>query len=206
MPVHDWTRVDDGTFHHFHTLWMGEISKRLNRGILPAGYYALAEQVAGQAEINEYTARQRSIIIRHVSNDRIIALIEILSPGNKASEYAFSQLLVKIGGALYHQIHLLLIDLHPPTARDPHGLHAAVWENLHAGTFVPPDDLSLTLVSYEAGLRPIAHVEPIAVGRPLPDMPLYLAPEWHVQVPLESTYLEAWQGVPDFIQQILTRE
>ena len=35
MPVHDWTRVDAGTFHAFHTLWIGEIMKALNAGLLP---------------------------------------------------------------------------------------------------------------------------------------------------------------------------
>src|SRR5438552_7935389 len=46
MPVHDWTRVDAGTFHAFHTLWISELMKALNAGLLPKGYYALAEQVA----------------------------------------------------------------------------------------------------------------------------------------------------------------
>jgi hypothetical protein len=49
MPVHDWTRVDDGIFHDFHVGWIPEIRKTLNGGILPEGYYALAEQHAGRA-------------------------------------------------------------------------------------------------------------------------------------------------------------
>src|ERR687884_439463 len=31
MPVHDWTRVDAGIFHHFHHAWIAEISSALNR-------------------------------------------------------------------------------------------------------------------------------------------------------------------------------
>lgn len=49
MPMHDWTRVDAGIFHDFHTVWTSEIRTALNEGILPAGYYALAEQHAGAA-------------------------------------------------------------------------------------------------------------------------------------------------------------
>ena len=45
MPIHDWTRVDDGTFHAFHTFWIAEIAKSLNDGLLPEGFYALPEQV-----------------------------------------------------------------------------------------------------------------------------------------------------------------
>jgi hypothetical protein len=47
MPVHDWTKVPAGTFHHFHTLWLTELSNALNAGVLPRGYDAMAEQVAG---------------------------------------------------------------------------------------------------------------------------------------------------------------
>lgn len=45
MPIHDWTRVDDGTFHAFHTFWIAEIAKSSNDGLLPEGYYALPELV-----------------------------------------------------------------------------------------------------------------------------------------------------------------
>jgi hypothetical protein len=47
MPVHDWTRVDAGIFHSFHTVWIGHLNTALNDGLLPKGYYALAEQHAG---------------------------------------------------------------------------------------------------------------------------------------------------------------
>src|SRR5215510_512045 len=47
MPVHDWTRVSDGTFHDFHYSWVLEIKRALMRGLLPKGYYVMAEQVGG---------------------------------------------------------------------------------------------------------------------------------------------------------------
>ena len=47
MPVHDWNRVTAGTFHDFHLAWIAELRRALNGGLLPRGYYALAEQVAG---------------------------------------------------------------------------------------------------------------------------------------------------------------
>jgi Protein of unknown function (DUF4058) len=48
MPIHDWTRVEAGIFHDFHTVWLGTIRTVLNEGLLPPGYYALAEQHAGR--------------------------------------------------------------------------------------------------------------------------------------------------------------
>src|SRR6266566_4474940 len=49
MPVHDWTRVFAGVFHHFHNHWIPEIDTALNGGILPPDYYSMVEQVAGPA-------------------------------------------------------------------------------------------------------------------------------------------------------------
>jgi len=49
MPLHDWTRVEAGIFHDFHVSWIPEIKKALNGGLLPEGFYALAEQHAGRA-------------------------------------------------------------------------------------------------------------------------------------------------------------
>lgn len=47
MPVHDWTLVEAGVFHDFHTVWIGQLRSALNEGLLPKGYYALAEQHMG---------------------------------------------------------------------------------------------------------------------------------------------------------------
>jgi hypothetical protein len=46
VPIHDWTRVDAGIFHAFHDDWITELARALNRGLLPADYYALPEQHA----------------------------------------------------------------------------------------------------------------------------------------------------------------
>jgi hypothetical protein len=48
MTVHDWTRVDAGIFHDFHNAWITHLRDALNEGLLPRGYYALAEQHAGR--------------------------------------------------------------------------------------------------------------------------------------------------------------
>lgn len=39
MPVHDWTRVEDGIFHDFHHAWIEEIKRSLNAGLLPGDYF-----------------------------------------------------------------------------------------------------------------------------------------------------------------------
>jgi hypothetical protein len=46
LGIHDWTRVDAGTWHSFHYSWIAEIKRFLNGGTLPQGYYAEAEKPA----------------------------------------------------------------------------------------------------------------------------------------------------------------
>jgi hypothetical protein len=48
MPLHDWTRVEDSTFHDFHSAWIIHLKEALNGGALPPGYYAMAEQHVGR--------------------------------------------------------------------------------------------------------------------------------------------------------------
>src|SRR5438477_9298742 len=48
MPLHDWSRVDAGTFHDFHNSWIVHLKETLNGGLLPEGFYALSEQHGGR--------------------------------------------------------------------------------------------------------------------------------------------------------------
>ena len=143
-----------------------------------------------------YVARRRKLVIRHVSGDRIIALLEIVSPGNKASQHAMDSFVGKAAGAITEGFHLLVIDLFPPTPRDPNGMHAAIWGEFSTTPFVPPPGEPLTLAAYSAGAVRRAYIEPTAVGRELLEMPLFLDPDGYVNVPLEATYAAAYRGVP----------
>lgn len=245
MPIHDWTRVDAGTFHDFHHAWIEEIKRALNRGILPKGYYAMAEQVAGgmipdvltlqipangrskapeidrggiatvmarpkatfQAETEEdqYAAKAKGIAIRHTSNHEVVAMIEIVSPGNKNSRNGLRGFVEKAADMLRAGIHLLVIDLFPPTPRDPHGIHKAIWDEFAEEDFDPPSNRRLTLAAYLGGVTKEAFIEPAAVGEKLPDMPLFLTSSFHVKVPLESTYQSAWEAVPEVWRDVLSR-
>ena len=48
-----------------------------------------------------------------------------------------------------------------------------------------------------------AFIEPVAVGDPLPDMPLFLEPEVYVNVPLEETYQAAFTVQPERWKRVL---
>src|SRR4051812_9327929 len=63
MPVHDWTRVDDGTYHAFHGAWIHRLADALNDDVLPGEYYALPEQVV--------VRRQTDVLALHAGPARV---------------------------------------------------------------------------------------------------------------------------------------
>lgn len=101
--------------------------------------------------------------------------------------------------------HLLVLDLWPPGNFDPSGIHGALWGMVGGTPYLPRADRPLTLAAYAVhgpGLVN-AYVEPLGVGAELPDMPLFLAPEHYINVPLEDTYRAAWQGVPERWRRVI---
>jgi hypothetical protein len=153
-----------------------------------------------------YRRKKSSVAIRHVSGDRLVAMAEILSPGNKASRRAFQSFVDKACELLEHRIHLLLVDPFPPGPRDPDGVHAAIWGEVQDEAFHLPADKPLTLVSYECELVTRAYPEPSAVGDALPDMPLFLEANGCIKVPLESTYQTAFSVMPLRWKRLLEAE
>ena len=242
MPIHDWSKIDAGIFHHFHQAWIQEIGRDLNRGVLPPDHYALAEQhawhfgpdiltlqsrvsldddagngdptgresstaggvilakpkahLAGETDLEFYRRKQNVVAIRHISGDRLVVIVEIVSPGNKSGRAEFNKLVDNAVELLNRDIHLLILDLIRPTRRDPNGIHGAIWEALCGEEHQAPPAKPLTLAAYEAEAAVRAYVEPVAVGDSLLEMPLFLRAGAHVPVDLEATYQTAWEAVP----------
>jgi hypothetical protein len=147
--------------------------------------------------------RHKRVAIRHVTGDRVVALVEIVSPGNKGSRDSIRAFTGKLAEYLDGGIHLLVLDLFPPGRRDPNGVHPLIWSAFKKPKFDLPPNKPLTLAGYAGGEVPRAFVEPVAVGDRLPDMPLFLTPDDYVNVPLEATYQAAWAEVPDRWQEVL---
>lgn len=177
----------------------------------PAGGLALAAappQVAFRfkADGDCYAAKASSVVIRHVSGHRVVAVVEILSPGNNSSRSALDDFVRKAAEMLKGGIHLLVVDLFPPGPRDPEGIHKAIWGELLDQQFTLSLEKPLTLAAYAAGLFPEAFVQPVAVGGTLCDMPLFLSPDVYVPVPLEASYQAAWETVPGYWRAVLEGE
>ncbi len=245
MPIHDWTRVEAGTFHDFHNSWIIHLKEAMNAGRLPPDFYAMSEQHLGRKISDVLTlhtsdperlrnlpapthgkgavslaeappqvsqtmvltplkkSRRRTLTIRHTSGHRIVALIEILSPGNKTGADAVGEFVAKAEQAIRSGIHLLVIDLFPPGRHNPEGIHAEIVDALDGEPYELPEESQLTIASYSAGKPPVVYLEHPTAGSAVPEMPLFLTPEHYVNLPLERTYMEAYQGMPAFWREVL---
>ena len=147
--------------------------------------------------------KRRTLTVRHVSDHRVVALIEIVSPANKDRPKSLGRFTAKIRSALDAGIHVLIMDLLPPGPHDSQGIHGAVWDEYGESYADFPQDRPLTFVSYVAGFEVEALIEHASVGSPSPAMPLFLTDDYYIMVPLEETYQEAYRGVPEVWRRVL---
>jgi hypothetical protein len=234
MPLHDWSKMPSGLFHHFHQHWTILIGQELNRGRLPKGLSALVEQRAGareadiltiegrgrvpksygeggastltedrpkssmtfRSENQHYAGRANRIVVRHHLG-QIVAVIEVVSPGNKDSRGAIREFVDKAVEFLRAGVHLSIVDPFPPTARDPAGIHKLIWDEITDEPFKFPGGKDRLTIAYEAGADFMAFVEPVGVGDVLPNLPVFVAEGEHVPAPLESTYMAAFEACPE---------
>lgn len=154
------------------------------------------------ADAERYAAKANRVVVRH-SLGRVIAIIEVVSPGNKDTRHAMRSFVEKTVDLLYDNVNLLVIDPFPPNPRNPQGIHKAIWDEICEDSFVMPSDRPLTLAAYQAAPIKTAYVEPIAVGQSLPDMPLFLHNNFYITVPLEATYMDTWSVLPQPLRDLV---
>ncbi|HUY34262.1 MAG TPA: DUF4058 family protein [Pirellulales bacterium] len=152
-----------------------------------------------QSEAVGYARKANRITVRHPDGD-VVAVIEIVSPGNKDSRHAILAFARKAVEFLQAGVHLLIVDLFPPGRRDRQGIHKVIWDRLLDEPYTQPSDKPLTLAAYAAGAKTVAYIEPVAVGDPLPDMPVFLTADRYVPCPLQATYQTAWDQFPAILK------
>jgi hypothetical protein len=146
-------------------------------------------------------ARASRVVIRHRLGE-VVCIIEVVSPGNKSSRAGLRAFIEKTHEFLAAGVNVLVVDLFPPTPRDPCGIHKVIWDEIEELPFDLTPDRPLILAAYVAGdlvagRAVTAYVQPVAVGSVLPAMPAYLDSRHNVPVPLEQTYQSAWETCPD---------
>jgi hypothetical protein len=160
-------------------------------------------EFAADGETAYYRRKQNRIVVRHVERVRAVAIVEIVSRADKSSPHGFNSFLRKACELFDHDIHLLVLDLHRPGPRDPHGIHGAIWDYFQGQPYAFPLDRPITLAAYECDLCVRAYVQQVAIGDSLPAMPLFLQPRGHILVPLEESYQAAFEAVPRVWRTVL---
>jgi hypothetical protein len=166
-----------------------------------------ARLVTGTKKI-ALAARANRVVVRHRMG-KVVCLIEIVSPGNKSGRSALRSFVEKSVEFLSAGVHLSVVDLFPPTRRDPQGIHKAIWDIFDdEEPFELPPDKPLTLAAYMAGdllaeIETTAYVNFVGVGDVLPDLPAYLNHDGYVPVPLEATYQTTWASCPPDMRELV---
>jgi hypothetical protein len=132
MPIHDWSDVDANLFHDFHQTWCVNLCKSLNSGLLPNRLSALLERDTQTDCVNDDKEKVLASHANRISIRRrlseVVCIIEIVSPGNKSSRAGLRSFVEKTHEFLNAGVNILILDLFPPTSRDPEGIHKAIWD------------------------------------------------------------------------------
>ena len=124
----------------------------------------------------------------------LVAAIELISPGNKDRPEERQAFAAKCASYLHQGIALVLIDI--VTSRRAN-LHNETMRLMNAADeFLLPADAELYAAAYRPVLRQKrAEIDlwtaPVAVGDPLPTLPLRLTGDLFVPVDFEAAYMEA---------------
>ena len=170
-------------------------------GVAVASAPPSARVIARFERIN-YAKRADRVVIRH-GRGKVVAIIEIVSSGNKESRNAIRTFVEKAADILNQGVNLLVVDLFPPTSRDPQGIHKAIWDEFGDEPFDFLPEKPMTVASYIGGDLPTAYVESVGVGDPLPSPPIFLSETRYVPAPLEMTYQQAWAVFPAMLKELI---
>ncbi len=170
------------------------------------GDVLLTQQASPRAsyidEADHWSAlRESRIAIYNKRGDRVISIIEVVSPRNKDRAEAVSFFGNKLETALFAGCNALVIDFLPPGAFDPQGMHYAFWSRFSESPHGVTESKSLAMSSYHAPmqnctLEPLAYFEPVAVGQTLVQMPLFLALGEYINLPMQQLYDESVASLP----------
>jgi len=133
-------------------------------------------------------------IFSSVAGPTLVAAIELVSPGNKDREDARRAFGIKCAAYLQRGIGLMIVDIVSSRHANLHDELMVLLGHTSRFTFATPTPL------YASAYRP-AHRderneidlwrEPLAIGRPMPTLPLAVRGLGCLPIDLETTYMEA---------------
>jgi hypothetical protein len=195
--------------------WAGAMADALNESLLPEGYFAEEHaQLGPRVEIDVATFDHSEsltpalvvpaafpdafevLVFESEGGTRLVAAIELVSPGNKDRPGERQAFAVKSASYLCRGISLIVIDI---VTSQRANLHNEIMRVLgHGEAFA----ISAETVLYGVAYRPIvrdaqeqieAWPSPLGIGRPLPVLPLALNAGLALPIDLEATFTTACQ-------------
>jgi hypothetical protein len=211
MPLLDHFRPPLQSRHHwgsFHSNWTTRLADGLS-AVLPAEFLAEEHTHGGPGlEINVATDEQAAVrslktvfpdtfavrVFTTTGGLTLVGAIELISPGNKDRAEERRAFAIKCASYLHQGVSLVIIDI---VTNRRANLHNETMRLMNAPADMDlPDEVHLYAVAY----RPVLRKEqpeidlwtaPVAVGQPLPVLPLRLTGDLFVPVDFESAYVEA---------------
>ena len=126
-------------------------------------------------------------------NRRLVAAIEIVSPSNKDRPETRGTFVSKVAALLKHDICVSIVDV---VSTSDFNLYAELMNFLEStdpalGDNPPPMYAVTARMRYE-GRRHMMDTwyHPLAIGQPLPTLPVWLKETWAISLDLESSYEE----------------
>jgi Protein of unknown function (DUF4058) len=205
VPLHPW--------ESFHAFWASEIGAALNR-LLPPRYFAVIHTHLGSRieadvaewELTEHTEDRLSgpfvfpddievqVMDTRNGGAQLAGVLELISPANKDRPETRRAFAAKCAAYLSRGIGLIAIDI---VTSHHFNLHNELIDLLSAGgQFLMAPEVFLSAVAYRPARRSEMNQvdiwpQPLAVGEPLPILPLALRGGAAVPVDLDTTYKEA---------------
>ena len=148
-------------------------------------------------DTDELTPPEYEVRVYDISESRrLVAAVEIVSPRNKDRSDAREAFVSKCHALLQQQVCVVIVD--PVTTRSAN-LYADLAERIGA---VPPTKakespcaVSCRSFYYRDRHRVEAWEHPLAVGSPLPTLPLWISDSRYVPLELERTYEDTCRGL-----------
>ena len=145
---------------------------------------------------------EKVISIRRCSDHAVVSAIRIVTEDGKRRPQRFAAFVNWATEVIRDGISLLIVDPFPTDPCGTRDIAKALWNEFVQEDFVLPANKRLTLLAFSSRGENTIYVEPIAVGDVLPDMPLFLKPEFYVPAPLEATYQATWDVFPAALKHL----
>jgi hypothetical protein len=148
-------------------------------------------------ETEELTPAEYEVRVYDLTRaQRLVAVVELVSPSNKDRSQSRKAFVDKCHALLQQEVCVVIVDI---VTNYTANLYAELADRLGA---MPPSIAECTIYAVSCRTRPgrrgvrVETIErQLAVGSPLPTLPLYLSESFRVPLELEATYEDTCRGL-----------